>query len=272
MTSFLHELEVARSVALEAAALVSRYQRNNLVVSLKTGDEPVTEADRAASELIVARLRQVFPDDAILSEELPDDGARFHSHRVWMVDPIDGTRDFIDGADGFAVMIGLCVGGRPVMGVVSQPPTRLTYGGAVGDAAWSETPEGGRIPLRLSTLAKPPGIRLVASKSHRTGDIDLFRRELQITDEINVGGVGVKIGLVADGRRDLYVYPGGRTKIWDTCAPEAILMAAGGRMTDTFGDPLIYTAPDLHNRRGILASNGPLHTLVVSTLAAVRNA
>ncbi len=272
MTSHLHELDVATKIALEAAALVSRYHGTNLKVDHKAGDEPVTEADRAANDLIVRRLRAAFPDDAILSEEMPDDGSRFHNRRVWMVDPIDGTRDFIRAENGFAVMIGLCIDGRPVVGVVSQPPTHLTYGAAVGESAWCQGPDGVRAPLRLSTLKAPPGIRLVASKSHRTGEIDAFRTALQITDEINVGGVGVKIGLVADGRRDLYVYPGGRTKLWDSCAPEAILVAAGGRLTDIFGTPLPYTDPELHNKNGLLASNGPLHDLVVQTLGTIRRA
>ena len=84
---------------------------------------------------------------------------------------------------------------------------------------------------------------------------------------MNVGSVGLKIGLVAEAARDLYVYTGGRTKIWDTCGPEAILRGAGGRMTDIDGNPLVYDRPDLYNRRGIVASNGPLHDFVIATLA-----
>jgi 3'(2'), 5'-bisphosphate nucleotidase len=82
--------------------------------------------------------------------------------------------------------------------------------------------------------------------------------------------VGLKIGLIAEGSRDLYIYPGRRTKIWDTCAPEAILHEAGGRMTDAFGGPLVYTDPDTNNRRGVVASNGPLHALALDMLARMR--
>jgi 3'(2'), 5'-bisphosphate nucleotidase len=83
--------------------------------------------------------------------------------------------------------------------------------------------------------------------------------------------VGLKVAMVADGSRDLYVYPGGRTKIWDSCAPEAIIIAAGGRLTDTHGQPLVYDQPDLLNRNGLIASNGPLHDLVVGTIALLRS-
>jgi 3'(2'), 5'-bisphosphate nucleotidase len=264
------ELEVARAAALEAAALVRTFQRPGMKVDHKHEGEPVTEADRAASELIVDRLHTAFPADAILSEEVTDDGSRLQASRVWMVDPIDGTRDFIRGENGFAVMIGLCIDGRPQVGVVSQPPTGITWGGAVGVTCWKELPDGTREPLHPSDRKEPPGIRLVASKSHRTRDIDPFRKALGIDDELNVGGVGLKVAMVADGSRDLYVYPGGRTKIWDSCAPEAIIAAAGGRLTDTYGDALVYDQPDLLNRKGLIASNGSLHDLVVGTIALLR--
>jgi 3'(2'), 5'-bisphosphate nucleotidase len=270
--SYDHELSVARTIALEAAVLVGTYRGRPLVVDSKPGNEPVTEADRAANTLIVDRLGRAFPDDVILSEEIPDDLSRLGRSRVWMVDPIDGTRDFILGHDGFAVMIGLCVDGHPTVGVVSQPVTGKTYSGIVGVGAWldrRDAPDQLRSALRTSTLDCPPGIRLVASKSHRTPRVDAVRKALMIEDEMNIGSVGLKIGLVAESARDLYVYTGGRTKVWDTCGPEAILVGAGGRMTDMDGKPLSYVDEDLHNRRGIIASNGALHDRVIATLAPI---
>ena len=267
MTPYARELSVAHDIALAAAAVVRSYIGRPVHVQSKAGNEPVTEADHAANRLIVARLAADFPEDVILSEELPDDGSRHGAARVWMVDPIDGTTDFIMGATGFAVMIGLCVDGRPTLGVVSQPTNDKTYAGVVGQGAWVQIGTAARVALRTTTLAGPPGIRLVASKSHRTPRVDALRRALSIDDEMNIGSVGLKVGLVAEGARDLYVYTGGRTKLWDTCGPEAILTAAGGRLTDVDGRLLAYTAPDLHNRRGIVASNGPLHDVVIAALA-----
>jgi 3'(2'), 5'-bisphosphate nucleotidase len=265
--TYARELAVAEEVALEAARLVRGYHGTDLHIDSKAGNEPVTEADRAANTLIVERLRAAFPADAVLSEEIPDDGARMGRPRVWMVDPIDGTSDFIAGDTGFVVMIGLAVDGRPHVGAVAHPLTGLVYSGVVGTGAWRIEIDGARTPLRTSTLAAPPGIRLVASKTHRTPRVDAVKRALGITDEINVGSVGLKIGLVSEAARDLYVYTGGRTKIWDTCGPEAILLGAGGRMTDLDGQPLVYDRPELYNRRGIVASNGPLHDFVIATLA-----
>jgi 3'(2'), 5'-bisphosphate nucleotidase len=267
VSDFARELAVAEEVALRASALVLGYHRTDLVIESKAGNEPVTRADREASELIVAALNEAFPDDVVLSEELPDDGSRHGRPRVWMVDPIDGTSDFIQGETGFVVMIGLVVDGRPKVGAVAQPLTGQVYSGIVGQGAWRRAPDGSRTSLHTSDLARPPGIRLVASKTHRTPRVDAVKKALGITDELNVGSVGLKIGLVSEGSRDLYVYTGSRTKIWDTCGPEAILHGAGGRMTDLDGKPLVYDTPDLYNRRGIVASNGPLHDYVVGALA-----
>jgi 3'(2'), 5'-bisphosphate nucleotidase len=269
MTAFAREIEVAARIAREASVLVRGYHGKKLRVEMKGGDEPVSEADHAASALIVERLRDAFPDDVVLSEELPDTGERLGKPRVWMVDPIDGTRDFVNGETNFVVMIGLAVDGRPAVGAVGHPLSDHVYAGASGAGAWREDASGARTALHTSTLTRPPDIRLVASKSHRTARIDAVKRALQITDEINVGSIGLKIGLVSEARRDLYVYLGGRTKIWDTCGPEAILAAAGGRMTDVDGRPLVYDEPDLFNRRGIVASNGPLHDFVIEALAPI---
>jgi 3'(2'), 5'-bisphosphate nucleotidase len=265
-----HELDVARELAREAAALVRRFSQQPMAVKHKAGGEPVTEADLAANTLIVSRLAQEFPGDAVLSEELPDDGSRLGSRRVWMVDPIDGTRDFIRGQTGYVVMIGLCLDGRPVLGVVAHPSTGAVWSGVVGQAAWREQPGGTRTPVQTSPLAEPPGVRIVVSQSRRSPQIDAFRRALGVTDEMTVGSVGLKVALVAQGERDLYLYPGEQTKLWDTCGPEAILIAAGGRMSDMDGRPLDYGKADLNNRSGVVASNGPLHDHVIRALAVAR--
>lgn len=266
--NFQRELETATAIAKDAATLVSAYAGRTLQVDHKDGDEPVTEADRRASDLIVSKLRQAFPDDAVLSEEVPDDGSRLRRSRVWMVDPIDGTKDFIRGDDGYAVMIGLAVDGVPTVGVVAQPATGKVYAAVVGGESWLET-QGRRQPLATSKLDALRDVRLVASKSHRTPAIDAIRARLGIADEFNIGGVGLKLGLIAENARDLYIYPGARTKLWDTCGPQAILRAAGGTLTDLFGNPLTYTTAELWNRKGLVASNGPLHPLVIEALATV---
>jgi 3'(2'), 5'-bisphosphate nucleotidase len=258
--------ELARAIELarRAGALVRGLQGGELGVELKPGDEPVSVADRRASELIVAGLLAAFPGDPVISEELPPAPGAFGAPRLWLVDPIDGTKDFIRGEDGYSVMIGLVSGDRPALGVVHQPALDRTFY-ATPDGAWVDA--GGQVsPLAVSDVAAAGAARLVASKSHRSTDIDRVKERLGIGDEQNVGSVGVKLCLIAAGVRDLYVNPQAKTKAWDTCAPEAILARAGGRLTDLRGAAIAY-AGDLVHRRGLVASNGRVHDEVVQKLA-----
>jgi 3'(2'), 5'-bisphosphate nucleotidase len=265
------ELETATGLALEAGALIAGLRAPGLAVERKAGDEPVTEADRAANRLIVDGIRAAFPDDGVLSEEAPDDGSRLARARVWMIDPLDGTKDFIRGWDGFATMIGLLDGERPVLGVVYQPVGDRLYFATFGGGAWMREGPGDVAPVRLhvSDVEDLTQIRMVASKSHRDEVIDRVRARLGITDELNVGSVGLKLGLIARGERDLYVNPASLSKLWDACAPEAILVEAGGRLTDLGGAPLAYRGAELGNTRGLIASNGRVHDAVVAQLASL---
>ncbi len=258
------ELACALELARRAGDLVRRLQGGELGVEMKPGDEPVSVADRRASELIVAGLAAAFPGDPVISEELPPAPGAFGAPRLWLVDPIDGTKEFIRGEDGYSVMIGLVSGGRPAVGVVYQPvPDRAFY--ATPDGAWIST-AGVTSPLAVSAVATAAEARLVASRSHRSPEIDLVKQRLGIDDEQNIGSVGVKLCLIAAGVRDLYVNPQAKTKAWDTCAPEAILVRAGGRLTDLLGGPIEYRGELMH-RRGLVATNGRVHDEVVQKLA-----
>ena len=263
------ELETAIDLARRAGERIRALHGSGLAVEQKADDSPVTEADRAANAIIIDGLTAQFGDDGFLSEELPDDGSRFTRPRVWMVDPLDGTKDFIRGRDGFAVMIGLYDGVEPALGVVYQPIGDKLYYATRGDGAFVVRGGGAPERLRVSSVADPSQIRMVASMSHRSATIDRVRAELGIVDELNVGSVGLKLGLIAEGTRDLYVNPSGHSKLWDACGPEAILTEAGGSLTDAHGAPLAYRGRELGNVRGLIASNAALHQLVVTRLAVL---
>jgi 3'(2'), 5'-bisphosphate nucleotidase len=259
------ELTRALELARIAGTEVVRLRNGELTVEMKPGDEPVTIADHRASELIVQGLASAFPNDPIISEELPSSIAALGAPRLWLVDPIDGTKDFIRGSDGFAVMIGLAVAGVPVLGVVHQPSIDRTF---------FATPDGGAhvaiagkiSPIGVSAVSSAGESRLVASASSRSPDLDRAKTELGIENEIKVGSVGVKLCLIALGARDLYINPAAKTKAWDTCAPEAILHRAGGRLSDLFGGAIDYQT-ELAHKRGLVASNGHVHAEVVGKLA-----
>jgi 3'(2'), 5'-bisphosphate nucleotidase len=263
---YAREVEVARELARQAGTLIMRYRGDELVIDYKAGDEPVTIADRAASDLVVRGLGEAFPDDVVISEETADDLRRLDARRVWYVDPIDGTRDFIRGREGFAVMIGLTENHRPVAGVVYQPVHDRMFW-ASGDTACFQAEDEAPRQLHVSSVTEAADIRLVASSSHRSQTIDAVKSALGISNELHIGSVGLKLCLIALGERDLYVNPSPRCKSWDTCATEAILHAAGGTMTNVHGEPLRYDLEDTWRRQGLVASNGALHAAVIERLA-----
>ncbi|MGI8654556.1 MAG: 3'(2'),5'-bisphosphate nucleotidase CysQ family protein [Pyrinomonadaceae bacterium] len=265
------ELNVALQLAREAGACLLEYYGKTLRIEHKTDgveEEPVTQADRAANELIVTRLREEFPDDGILAEESVDTPARLQKKRVWIIDPLDGTNGFIARNGDFAVQIGLALEGESVLGVVYQPLPDVLQWAARGRGAWMKRAgfEGVQ-EARVSEESDIGRMRLAASRTHRSPRMDRVVRALGVREEVRRGSVGVKVGLIVERQCDLYVHLSGRTKQWDTCAPEIILTEAGGRFTDLFGNALKYNALDLQNRNGIVATNGAAHERVIEGLA-----
>ncbi len=238
-----------------------------LPVEWKTGEEPVTAADRAVSDLCVDALRRTFPCDAVLSEEIPDDGARMRSARTWLVDPIDGTKDFIAGRIGYSVMIGLLIDGQPALGVVYQPTVDRLWCAARGCGAFGLSGHGTAQRLQVSPVKTLPDARMVSSASIREPIVAKLRQRAGIRDEVQIGSIGIKLGLIAQGERDLYINPSGHTKLWDTCAPAIILQEAHGRLTDVLGRPLNYRG-QLDHADGLVASNGPLHAAALEQFAS----
>ncbi len=265
--SLSHELEVAQEAIRQAGAQVAAIYAQDTTVEWKTADEPITAADRASNRVILERLRSAFPHDGILSEETADDGSRLRHRRVWIVDPLDGTRDFIDRTGEFVVMIGLAIDGEPVLGLVYQPITQVMFIGLPGEGAWMEQ-NGHRKPLHVSEVNEPARMRLVVSRSHRSPLTEAVAQALGIRQERPCGSVGLKVSLLATQEVDLYLHPSLGCKEWDICAPHAILLAAGGQMTDCWGHPFRYNQPDVHKRWGLIASNGRAHTKIVGHVAA----
>jgi 3'(2'), 5'-bisphosphate nucleotidase len=266
---YAHEMRIALELAREAGAAILDLYEGPLQIEQKTSAddrEPVTQADRLANEIIVARLQREFPDDGILAEESIDTSHRLDKGRVWMVDPLDGTTGFIDGNGDFAVQIGLAENGVCVLGVVYQPLTGVVYRAVRGCGTWIERtgfkPEQGRV----SNQREISNMRLAASRSHRSPRMDKVVQALGLREEILRGSVGIKIGLIVEQQCDLYVHLSPRTKQWDTCAPEVILREAGGRITDLFGRALRYNHVDVQNRNGVVASNGISHERVIEML------
>ncbi|WP_374341370.1 3'(2'),5'-bisphosphate nucleotidase CysQ [Methyloversatilis sp.] len=239
----LHEalLDIVR----DAGKCVMDVYATDFEVTDKSDNSPVTQADKKADEVIVGRLAALTPDIFIVSEESteagqrPADGASF-----WLVDPLDGTKEFINRNGEFTVNIALIENGQPVLGVVLAPALGRLFSGIVGVGAWLEDGAGAReIRCRV-----PPaeGLTVVASRSH--GDAAALDAYLagRTVAELRNAGSSLKICLVAAGEAD--VYPRlGRTMEWDIAAGHAVLAAAGGRIEQVDGSPFSYGKPDFAN-------------------------
>jgi 3'-phosphoadenosine 5'-phosphosulfate (PAPS) 3'-phosphatase len=271
------ELAIAAATAREAGAVVlNLYERAAAARYTKSDGSPVTDADLAADRIIRAALAAAFPDDAILTEEGADDPTRLGSKRCWIVDPIDGTQQFVDRTGEFDVLIALVEGDRPTAGVLYQPTTDTLLAAAAGQGAWIER-AGTRRPLRFAPVPADVAPRLMTSFWFGAPD---NLPELQRTaDRLGGGtpfvsplGVTVRHFIPPDNRADALVgfYVGGRPIIaweWDFAAPEIVVREAGGLVTDVWGRPHRYNKPDTRNFGGIVLSVDPVtHERVLTAL------
>ncbi len=260
------DLDTAKALALQAGEILLRHYANPQV-AWKGPRNPVTVADREASTFLVRELKKLFPNDAIVSEEEPDDGSRRGKSRVWIIDPLDGTMEYIEHRDEFCVMIGLSSDGVSVVGVVYQPVTQKLYYGAANVGAFIAE-NGSDRSLHVSPESNPSAMTITVSRSHPLGDVEAVRRELGITKALPYGSLGLKIGLICEGRAHLYLNTSRHTSVWDVCAPEVILREAGGRLTDLLNAPLVYDG-DLQNLQGVVASNGVTHERIIHVVQSV---
>lgn len=265
----LEELTVAMKLARRAGAAILRHYEAGVAVQYKGkgADDPFTVADQEANRIIVEGLAAAFPDDGILAEESPAETGRLTKHRLWCVDPLDGTREFLAHNGQFVVMIGLAVEGKAQAGVVYQPTEDALYWGA-GDEAWAEV-RGVRRALRVSDVCDPTIALMVVSRSHRSKTVSEVAARLGITNERPLGSVGLKVVQIAQRQADIYMSVSNRTHEWDACAPEAIVRAAGGQMTDTVGTALRYNKPTTETPFGMVATNGVLHDACIGALRPV---
>jgi 3'(2'), 5'-bisphosphate nucleotidase len=267
-------LQIVRDIVSAAGETILQYYGEMVEVKWKAPGNPVTAADHAANALILEHLHRYFPGEAVLAEESDDDLSRLGQELVWMVDPLDGTKEFIKRNGEFSTMIGLVEHGRPILGVVLQPapPSGIRpgalYSGAVGLGAWLSL-GGSERPIRVSAIDQPAQMRMIASRSHFDERVDQVRKNLGIHEILRSGSVGLKCGAIAAGVCELYIHPSSKVSLWDSGAPAAILTAAGGVMTDLHGEPLDYKSVHVGHPHGLLASHGRLHEQIVGVIREV---
>ena len=251
------DLDLAIHAAREAGVVVMKAFRTEHEVTLKSPDQPLTQADLAADAILKRILLSNRLDYGWLSEETADNRARLQQRFVWIVDPIDGTRSYIAGYPEFAISIGLAENERAVAGVVYNPATDEMYAARRGAGAWRVGGETLNVQRAASARA------LVASRSEiGKGELRPFESSFAIT---GTGSTAYKMMKVATGEAQVFVSRGPKSE-WDVCAGTLIVEEAGGRATDLKGRDILYnqTRTKVY---GILATNGVLHSELLDRVA-----
>lgn len=226
-------------IAVAAGRRIQEIREEGFRTATKADESPVTRADREADALLRSRLRELLPDAGWLSEETADDGARLQESRLWVVDPLDGTKEFIAGLPEYTVAIALVEAGAPVLGVVHNPVTGDVFAAVRGGGAT-------RNGARIRTVE---GRDLLASRSElKRGEFEPFQATWDVRA---VGSIEYKLALVAAGDGAV-TFSRGPKHEWDVCAGALLVTEAGGVATDLFGDPLRFNQ-SFPKTKGILA-------------------
>ena len=271
-------LEKLRPLCWGAADILMAYARNeqppygfSKVLNIEeTSGGPVSAADLAVNSWLMKGLNSSFSsvDWYILSEETAKDNEvknlSIASDWLWILDPLDGTKDFLSGSGEYAVHLALVKDHRPLLGVVLIPELEELWFGVVGQDAWCENRVRETLPFRFSNRKQLDEMILVSSRSHRDENLEKLIQELNIGSQKSVGSIGCKIGTILRGESDIYLSLSGNTapKDWDMAGPEAVLLAAGGEFTHADLNPLIYNNEEFCQKGCLIASNGLNHSLL----------
>ncbi len=260
-------LKITRSIAWGAAEILSSYY-NGTNAELQVEDKkdgPVTKADLAANHYILDRLKSELAaeDFGYLSEETFDvkKAEPVVKPYVWIIDPLDGTRDFIDKTGEYGLHIALAHEGRPIIGIVAIPEAQKIYFASQGNGTFVETKNGEVKPIKVSQRQTLEDLYLIVSRSHRDERFQKLIDRLPFKGKKYMGGVGGKISTLLEQESDVYISLSGKSaaKDWDFAAPELILTEAGGKFSYVNGESVFYNQGDVKKWGCIVATNGHCH-------------
>jgi len=233
-------IEPVVALAIDAGQAILKVYATDFDVQRKADESPLTKADLASHRCIVEGLEELTPDIPIISEEegLPPFEARGQWQQYWLIDPLDGTREFVNRNGEFTVNIALIDSNRPIFGVVHVPVQDRTYVGCEGHGAELREGESSKA-IRVAEASEHP-VRIVGSRSHRGSSLDAFLDKVGESNMLPMGS-SLKFCVVAEGRADIYPRLG-PTSEWDTAAAQAVVEQAGGKVLELNGKPLSYNA------------------------------
>ncbi len=252
-------------VALARSAgetIMEVYERVDFGIERKADNSPLTIADKKANEVITNHLRRKYPDWGILAEESKDTVERLQKTYVWIVDPLDGTKEFIKRNGEFTVNIALAENGTPIVGVVYIPVTKEIFYAAKGHGAYYRTADDREKRIESSKRQDIPSMILMKSRSHPSEKLLKILEKYKFA-RVTECGSSIKMSKIASGEADVY-FRFGLTSEWDICAAHCVLKEAQGEITDSLGNEIIYNKTDILNRNGFIASNGKIHSEFVA--------
>ncbi|MDJ0697710.1 inositol monophosphatase family protein [Mastigocoleus sp. MO_188.B34] len=266
-------LTITRGIAWGATDILRSYYRGDNKQDLEVNykqNEPVTVADTATNKYIVEKLQAALgsQDFGYISEETYQKQATNGKELVWIIDPLDGTRDFINKTGEYAIHIALVKDKRPILAVVAQPETEKLFYAIKGQGSFlelrSSTGDNCTKSLNVSVQDSLEDLTLVVSRSHRNEKLNYLLNNLPCKNQKAVGSIGGKIAAIVEQNADIYISLSGKSapKDWDLAAPELILSEAGGTFTHFDGTSLSYNTGDINQWGGLIASNGKCHQIL----------
>ena len=251
------------SIIKKAGKTVLNYYNKDYKIKNKALDSPVTIADLESEKIILSGLKEF--GYGILSEESDDDKERLKMKRAWIVDPLDGTKDFINKTGEFTIMIGLVENKKPILGLVYKPVDDILYYAIKGEGAHRVKNKKSK-KLKVSKRKSFNEIKMITSRFHLSPDIKKIANDLGIKHSVSCGSAGLKIGYIAEQKADLNINTSSHTYEWDLCAADIVLSEAGGKLTDIKGNKFIYNKDNPRNEHGYVASNRIIHQKIIERI------
>jgi len=253
------ELDIAIKAAQEASNVILEIYQKDYNTFTKTDNSPVTDADLKSNKVINEILSNT--KYSILSEEDIDDQSRLLKDMIWIVDPLDGTSDFIDKTGEFTVMIALIQNKKPILGVIAWPTEKILFVAQKNCGAFRYS-DNKWDKISVTKIDELPKCRTVGSRHHLSEKEKGFIKKIGIEDFTSIGS-SLKVGKISSGQAEAYITTTNKMKEWDTAASYCIVSEAGGKMTDMLGNDLTYNNKNVHHQNGILVTNGLIHDKIV---------
>ncbi|MBQ7244183.1 MAG: 3'(2'),5'-bisphosphate nucleotidase CysQ [Bacilli bacterium] len=250
-----HELETALRAVKEAEKAILEVYGTSFDVEIKEDNSPVTMADKKADDIIRRILSEAFPEDGFLTEESVDTMERFSKKRIWIVDPVDGTKEFVSRNGEFTTNVALCEGHEIILGIINAPILKKTYYAVKGQGCFRKDEDGAVTKLHVSGRADH--LRAMRSISFFKPEEAAFmeKNKRYFEGEPTPIGAALKFCSLAEGKHDFLVRLGGNTKEWDVAAGDIIVKEAGGFVCEPTGKDFVYNRVDVYNRLGYAMGN-----------------